>query len=127
MARILVVDDDDSIRELIRLALTSVGFDVVAVESGERAVEVVSATLYDAAIVDLMMPGMDGMETIQALRTRAPGLPAVIMSGALMRADAGAPDFLRMASKLLDVTRLSKPFTLPELVRSVRGCIAVAA
>ena len=127
MPRILVVDDDDSIRESIRLALISAGIEAVGVENGARALEAVSRTAFDGAIIDLMMPGMDGLATIQALRELSPGLPAVMISGALMRADPNAPDFLSMACRLPAVTRLAKPFTLSELLRTVRGCIAVAA
>jgi CheY-like chemotaxis protein len=127
MSRILVVDDDASIRETIRIALTSAGMDVVAVDCGERAIETMSSAAFDCAIVDLMMPGMDGLETVQALRANAPGLPAVLISGALMRADPHAPDFLSMGCRLPGVTRLAKPFTLAELLRTVRACVAVAA
>jgi len=127
MPRILVVDDDDTIRESIRLALMSVGIESHDVDCGERALEASCRTEFDCAIVDLMMPGMDGLETIQALRENVPGLPAVLISGALMRADPHAPDFLSMACKLPGVTRLAKPFTLAELLRTVRACVAVAA
>ena len=127
MPRILVVDDDDSIRESIRLALSSAGIEAVGVENGPQALEAVSRTAFDGAIIDLVMPGMDGLATIQALRELSPGLPAVMISGALMRADPDAPDFLSMACRLPAVTRLAKPFTLSELLRTVRGSIAVAA
>ena len=127
MSRILVVDDDATIRESIRIALTSGGFDVVAVEGGEHALELFPRMACDGAIVDLLMPGMDGLETIRALRALSPGLPIVIMSGALAHADVAAPDFLRMACRLHGVARLAKPFTLAELLRTVRDSVAVAA
>ena len=127
MPRILVVDDDATIRESIRIALASAGIDAIAVDCGERALEALRGTEFDCAIIDLMMPGMGGLETIQTLRENAPGLPAVLISGALMRADPHAPDFLSMACKLPGVTRLAKPFTLAELLRTVRACVAVAA
>jgi CheY-like chemotaxis protein len=63
--RILVVDDDDAIRESIRLALNTIGMAVVTAESGERALEAFDAA-FDGAIVDLMMPGINGLETIKA-------------------------------------------------------------
>jgi two-component system cell cycle sensor histidine kinase/response regulator CckA len=125
--RILVVDDDDSIRESIRIGLSCADIETVGAESGEHALEVFPRTAFDGAIVDLMMPGMDGLETIEALRALAPGLPAVLISGALMRADPNAPDLLKMSRRLPDVARLAKPFTIDELLHTVRNCIAVAA
>ena len=127
MPRILIVDDDDAIRESIRLALTSVGIEAIEANCGGQAFEVSRGRALDCAIIDLMMPGMDGLETIQALRSHMPGLPAVLISGALMLADPHAPDFLSMACRLPGVTRLAKPFTLSELLRVVRASITVAA
>ena len=127
MPRILVVDDDDAIRESIRFALMSAGIEAVEADCGEQALEASRGSAFDCAVIDLMMPGMDGLETIKVMRAHAPGLPAVLISGALMRADPHAPDFLSMACRLPGVTRLAKPFTLAELLRTVRDCVAIAA
>ena len=96
MQRILVVDDDHSIRESIRLALDTIGMTAVTAESGERALEAFDGA-FDGAIVDLMMPGINGFETIRALRARAPDLPVIVVSGSLVQAGPGAEDLLRMA------------------------------
>ena len=126
MSRILVVDDDHAIRESVRIALSSVGIEVIGADCGERAIELFARNRFDGVIVDLMMPGIDGIETIQALRAIEPGLPAVIISGALMR-DPSAPDFMRLGTRLHGVVRLAKPFTLADLLRTVHNCVAVAA
>ena len=120
MPRILVVDDDATIRDSIRLALDTVGVETILAESGERALEAFGHATFDGAIVDLMMPGMDGLATIRALRERAPGLPVVVVSGSIMQAGVGAPDLMRMATELMGVTSLSKPFKLSDLLRIVR-------
>jgi CheY-like chemotaxis protein len=124
--RILVVDDDDPIRQSIRLALDIIGIEVVAVESGERALEAFGRVPFDGAIVDLMMPGMNGLETIRALRARAPDLPIVVISGSLMQAGNGVPDLLRAATEMRGVTSLSKPFKLSDLLGIARATFMAA-
>ncbi len=121
MPRILVVDDDDPIRESIRLALDTIGIEVVAVESGERALEAFGWVPFDGAIVDLMMPGMNGLEAIRALRLRAPDLPVIVISGSLMQAGSGVPDLLRVATEMRGVTSLAKPFKLSDLLHVARA------
>jgi CheY-like chemotaxis protein len=117
--RILVVDDDATIRESIRLVLGSVGIETLPAENGERALEAFDQTSCDGAIVDLMMPGMSGLETICALRQRSPELPIVVVSGSLTRG-ISMPELLRMATELKGVTSLAKPFKLSELLQVVR-------
>jgi CheY-like chemotaxis protein len=112
--RILVVDDDDPIRESIRFALELIGIDVVMAESGERAQDACAGSTFDGAIVDLLMPGMSGLETIRALRARAPALPIIVISGSLMQG-SGATDMLRNATALPHIAVLPKPFKLSEL------------
>jgi CheY-like chemotaxis protein len=119
--RILVVDDDGAIRESIRLALETSGMAVVTAESGERALEVFN-TSFNGVIVDLLMPGMNGLETITALRARAPELPIIVVSGSLVQAGRGAEDLLRMALGLHGVAILAKPFKLSELLHTARAC-----
>jgi CheY-like chemotaxis protein len=118
--RILVVDDDDPIRESIRLALDIIGIEVVAVESGERALEAFARVPFDGAIVDLMMPGMNGIDTVRALRSRAPSLPVVMISGSLMQTSGSVPELLRVATGMSSVTSLAKPFKLSDLLNVAR-------
>ena len=119
MPRILVVDDDATIRESIRLVLASVGIETVPAESGERALEAFGQTTCDGAIVDLMMPGMSGLETVCALREKSSELPIIVVSGSLTRG-VGLPELLRLATELKGVTSLAKPFKLSELLQAVR-------
>jgi CheY-like chemotaxis protein len=124
--RILVVDDDATIRTSIKLALDSVGIETVAAESGERALEAFSEIECDGAIIDLIMPGMSGLETVCALRQRSPELPIVVVSGSLTRG-ISVPELLRMATELKGVTSLAKPFKLSELLQTVRERFASIA
>jgi two-component system, chemotaxis family, chemotaxis protein CheY len=117
--RILVVDDDVTIRDSIKLVLETAGIEIMTAESGERALEAFSGAAFDGAIIDLMMPGMSGLETVCALREKSPDLPIVIVSGSLTRGVA-MPELLRMATELKGVTSLAKPFKLSELLQTVR-------
>jgi DNA-binding response OmpR family regulator len=79
--RILVVDDDPNIGLMLTKALGRHGFQVDAATSADEAVERAETTSYDAALVDLVMPGRDGKELADALRRRFPGLPVGLLTG----------------------------------------------
>jgi CheY-like chemotaxis protein len=123
MARILVVDDDLLIRLTLKTVLESVGHAVVLAERGHDGAEAIEAYAFDLAIVDIFMPGMNGLETIKVFRESAPTLPVIAISGYVFR-DAGepAPDFLRMAVDLGAAACLRKPFTGTQLLEAVTAC-----
>ena len=79
--RILVVDDDPGIGQMLAKALARHGFQVDATTSAEEALEKSEAKGYDAALVDLVMPGRDGADLSQTLRRRFPGLPIGLLTG----------------------------------------------
>ncbi len=81
--RVLIVDDDLFAREIASDQLEERGFDVVVAESGERAIEIVTAELPDIILLDIDMPGMDGVETCRCIRElpTAEHLPIVMMTG----------------------------------------------
>ena len=98
MPRILIVDDDKAVRTAIQVLLEHEGFEVVVVENGRSAIEAATKTSIDAAIVDIVMPGMDGLETIKAFDRSAPGVPVVAISGFMFRdSSSPLPDFLGAA------------------------------
>jgi CheY-like chemotaxis protein len=78
---ILVVDDDPGIGLMLTKALGRHGFHVDAVTSADEALEKSETTAYDAALVDLVMPGRDGKELADTLRRRFPGLPIGLLTG----------------------------------------------
>lgn len=81
-SRILVVDDERAIREVLAKALGAAGHTVTAVESGEAAqAQVQRGEPFDVVLIDMSMPGQDGLTTFHALRAAAPGLPVVFMTG----------------------------------------------
>jgi CheY-like chemotaxis protein len=130
--RILVVDDEQGVRAAITLILESNGFVVMAVGNGHTSRKAIEMAHYDAAIVDIFMPEMDGLEIISLLREKRPDLPIIAVSGvmrSLVYPDANGklPDFLTMATKLGAVRALQKPFKPNELLKAVRESIGMAA
>jgi CheY-like chemotaxis protein len=108
--RILVVDDDDDIRALARLALERVGgHEVLMADSGAVALEVAQRERLDAAVIDVMMPGMDGPETVRRLReTPATAeLPVVLLTAKAERGRLGQLDVAGVLAKPFDPMRLA--------------------
>jgi CheY-like chemotaxis protein len=79
--RILVVDDDPAIGQMLTKALARHGYQVDATTSGDDALARSETTSYDAALVDLVMPGRDGADLSSTLRRRFPGLPIGLLTG----------------------------------------------
>ena len=80
--QILVVDDDQSVRESVAISLMAAGYDVVAAEDGFRALSQLRKNLPDLMLSDLYMPGMSGFELLSVVRRRFPQISTVAMSGA---------------------------------------------
>jgi len=79
--RILIVDDDPEIGRMLSRSLSRHGFEVDALTSAQEALGKAEATPYDAAVLDLVMPGMDGAGLAEELRRRNPGLPIGLLTG----------------------------------------------
>lgn len=79
--RILVVDDDKEIRDFFLRELRPPEFQVVTAANGYEAVDAVKASPFYMAFVDIVMPGMDGLETLKALLREHPQLPVIMMTG----------------------------------------------
>ena len=80
-ARILVVDDEESIRDLLRLVLTREGYSVVTANGGEEAIEYLEAQRFDLVITDLVMPRVNGVEVLRADRRIDPKYPVMVITG----------------------------------------------
>ena len=104
--RVLLAEDDRDIRAVARLALRRAGFDVVAVASGEEAVAEARASRPDVVLLDWLMPGLDGIETMAALRNdeRTAAIPVIIFTA---RTHA---DHVRQAFEAGAIGYLVKPF-----------------
>ena len=112
--RILVVEDEARIRAFLARAFEAEGFQVDVVEDGERGLERAVAGSYEFVILDLLLPGADGLEVLSELQRRRPGLPVLILSA---RTDLATK--LR-GFELGAVDYLDKPFSLDELLARAR-------
>jgi two-component system response regulator MprA len=115
--KILVVDDERAVRESLRRALELEGYQVELAADGEEALARLSAAPADAAILDVLMPGIDGLEVCRRLRADGNAVPVLMLTaraevdsrvGGL---DAGADDYL------------PKPFALAELLARLRALL----
>jgi CheY-like chemotaxis protein len=122
MVRILVVDDEKPVREAMSLLLKQEGYRVVVAECGHTAVSAIEAFTFDLVIVDIFMPGMNGLETIDVLRQDAPEVPIIVMSGYAAGSGATGPDFFREAVDRGATCCLRKPFTRDQLVDAITFC-----
>lgn len=111
-ARLLVVDDEESIREVLVDFLTIEGYRVVAVSDGQKALKRLENETFDAVLLDMKMPGMDGLELLEHLKTAAPRAFSIMMTGfgtvetAIAAMKRGAFDYILKPFKVQDVIRL---------------------
>src|SRR2546428_9108539 len=112
--RVLIVDDDTDIRGLLGEALTRWGYDPTLAADGREAVELISHQIFDAALVDIWMPEMDGLQVLEQIKRHDPALEVVMLTGnptlgsAVQALKSGAYDYLM------------KPPTLDELQHLLR-------
>jgi DNA-binding response OmpR family regulator len=116
---VLVADDDADIRELVAYRMTRSGYAVLQASNGEEALELVTAELPDLAILDVMMPRLDGFEVVRRLRAQeeTARIPIILLTARAQDADvargfgAGADDYIR------------KPFSPQELAMRVQAIL----
>jgi DNA-binding response OmpR family regulator len=125
MARVLVIDDDKSVCAAIETLLRHQDCIAILADSGSHGARTFEDSHFDLVMVDIFMPGMDGLETIKGFRERAPAVPIVAMSGFRFRNSsmAPAPDFLGMAAKLGATYCLQKPFGPQQLMAAITACL----
>ena len=115
--RVLVVDDEVNIAELITMALRYEGFEVRAAHTGAKAVAAAKEMRPDAVVLDIMLPDVDGLEVLRRMRMTDPHLPVVFLTARDAVEDriagltAGGDDYV------------TKPFSLEELVARLRGLL----
>ena len=116
MKRILVVDDDSQVREILRKRLLKSGYEVLEAWDAEVALDLYRRSPVDAVVTDMVMPGMGGQALIKDLRAQDPDVRIVAISGAL---DHDVPSLLAEAEGLGALETLPKPFTSEQLLGAV--------
>ncbi len=122
MAHILVIDDEAPLRSLVREILEREGHTVVDAEDGDGGLRLFRERLPDLVITDIIMPGKEGIETIQELRDECPGVRILAISGGGTRGPSGPLSDARLLGA--DET-LAKPFGIAELRDAVRRILSV--
>ncbi|OAT79754.1 response regulator [Desulfotomaculum copahuensis] len=114
---LLVVDDQAGVRRLLYEAFSDDGLQVAMASSGAEAVQKVSASRVSLVLLDMKMPGMNGLETLQELRKVDAGLPVVMMTA------YGELDLMAEARKLGIRHYVTKPFDLQEVRYLVKALL----
>ena len=112
--RILVIDDEPLVADVIAEALRLEDNDVVVAGSGEEGLRLIVQNPPDAVFLDIVMPGMDGIQVLRAIRETHPGLPVIILSGWVSESQ------LEEAQRLGVTEVLSKPVPLKNLAHALR-------
>ncbi|MEJ2256882.1 MAG: response regulator [Woeseiaceae bacterium] len=131
MARILVIDDEQYIRTALREVLEREGFEVRAAGDGKKGLELLETEGADLVITDVIMPGMDGVATLEQIKQNHPDIPVIVISGggniAPLEYEPGAIStsaYLASAAKAGASCTLTKPFNRQELVSAVSDLLS---
>jgi CheY-like chemotaxis protein len=116
------------VQTAIRLLLERAGHIVFLASDGRKGLAIFEAEKFDLLVLDIFMPGMDGLEMMRLIHQRGPQIPIIVISGrSLTWNPAAGPDFLAMATnKLGAVCSLQKPFKPADLLSAVAGCLDAA-
>ena len=109
MAKVLVIDDEPSIRSLLDTILSRKGYTVVLADGGRKGLELFRREHPDAVVLDLKMPEMDGIAVLQHLRRAGHALPVIVLTG------AGTPELERQVQALGVTEYVAKEFSLHRL------------
>jgi len=115
MTRILAVDDSPSMRDMVRIALSSAGFDVISAADGQEALDLARQSGFDLVLSDVNMPVMDGIELIRALRAEAGYRHTPIL---MLTTEAG-PDRKKEGKEAGATGWIVKPFDPAQLVATM--------
>jgi DNA-binding NtrC family response regulator len=117
VSHILVIDDEEVIRSLIVEILETAGHDATGAESAERALELLETADFDLVVSDVIMPGLSGLELLEAVQSRRASLPVVLVTG------AGTYETLSQALTRGAAGLVTKPFAHADLQTAVADAL----
>ena len=121
MKQILLVDDDDLFGDMIEEALIMFGYGVARARDGKAALKLYAPATVALVLTDMIMPDMEGVELIFALRRQHPGVKVIAISGG----GSNEPDaYLKIARQVGALRTLAKPFPLETLRTTLKECLA---
>ncbi len=109
--KILLVDDERAILKILGIKLRISGYEVIAAGGGQEALELIDSASPDVMLLDVIMPGIDGFEVLQKLRTNSKTMPVIVYSA--------RPSNMRKALSLGANDFLAKPFDVDDLVKKI--------
>jgi DNA-binding NtrC family response regulator len=117
MSNILIIDDDDQLRKSFNKLLTDEGYRPKCAASGEAGLKIVQQEVLDLVILDMRLPGMNGLETFQAIHEMEPKLPVIIMTA------FGTTETAIEATKMGAFDYILKPFDIPEMLVVIKQAL----
>ncbi|MDX9928555.1 MAG: response regulator [Bacteroidales bacterium] len=120
MAAVMLIDDHDDIREMIKTSLVRHRYTVIEASNGKEALARFKPMMIDLVVTDILMPEEDGLEVIMKLRQIKPGIKIIAISGG---GKAGPVNYLNLAKVLGADLAMAKPFSINELINNIREMI----
>jgi len=117
VSKILIIDDDDQLRKSFERLLKEEGYHVISAPSGEAGLDKTEEEDPDLVILDMRLPGMNGLETFQAIHRLEPKLPVIIMTA------YGTTETAIEATKMGAFDYILKPFDIPEMLSIIRQAL----
>ena len=121
MTRILIIDDEEMVRDMLRQTLERAGYEVLEASEGGMGLRLFHSHKPDLIITDILMPGREGIETILELHKKAPAAKIIAISGG---GRVSKQDFLPIAQSFGAVKTLAKPFERQDLLAAVQMVLA---
>ena len=121
MARILVIDDDEIMNDMIVQLLSEAGYEAEGALDGSRGLKLLETQPFDLIVTDIVMPERDGLETILAIRKQSKAVPIIAVSGG---GRLGPEQYLLMAREFGADYIFQKPFDAERFLEAVRACLA---
>lgn len=117
MDTILIIDDDEHLRKGFERMLTEEGYSVKSASSGEAGIEIVHANVPDLVILDVRLPGINGLQAFKIIHEMEPKLPVIIMTG------YGTTETAIEATKMGAFDYILKPFDIPDMLSQVKQAL----